>query len=131
MEGTLSNPGSPPPEATPRSEPRPRGVPFAIASGVAGVLVLGGLLVHRADSEVNKVALASAPKPVTTVTAQPTTYRETHAYVGTLRPWIEAAVGPQFVSAYVDTVLVRPGALVKRGDVIATLDCRNASAQSR
>ena len=37
-------------------------------------------------------------------------------------------VGPQLVSAYVDTVLVRPGATVKRGDVIATLDCRNASA---
>jgi membrane fusion protein, multidrug efflux system len=44
---------------------------------------------------------------------------------------VQAAVGPQLVSAYVDTVLVRPGAVVKKGDVIATLDCRNASATSR
>jgi membrane fusion protein, multidrug efflux system len=35
------------------------------------------------------------------------------------------------VSAYVDTVLVRPGDVVKRGAVLATLDCRNASAMSR
>jgi RND family efflux transporter MFP subunit len=34
------------------------------------------------------------------------------------------------VSAYVDTVLVRPGANVKRSEVLATLDCRNASASS-
>ena len=42
-----------------------------------------------------------------------------------------ARVGPQYVSAYVGTVLVRPGAVVKRGEVLATLDCRNASAASR
>jgi RND family efflux transporter MFP subunit len=40
-------------------------------------------------------------------------------------------VGPQLISAYVDTVLVRPGDTVKHGQVIATLDCRNASASSR
>ena len=40
-------------------------------------------------------------------------------------------VGPQLVSAYVDTVLVRPGAVVKRGEVLATLDCRDASAASQ
>src|ERR1700690_2249321 len=58
-------------------------------------------------------------------------YRETRTYVGTLRPWVEANVGPQFVSAYIDTVLVRPGATVKRDEVLATLDCRNASASSQ
>src|SRR5213082_3135264 len=42
-----------------------------------------------------------------------------------------ARVGPQYVSAYVGTVLVRPGAVVKRGEVLATLDCRNASAATR
>jgi RND family efflux transporter MFP subunit len=31
----------------------------------------------------------------------------------------------------VDTVLVRPGAVVKKGDVLATLDCRNASASNK
>jgi RND family efflux transporter MFP subunit len=35
------------------------------------------------------------------------------------------------VAAYVSTVLVRPGATVRRNDVLATLDCRNASATSR
>jgi RND family efflux transporter MFP subunit len=107
-----------------------RTVPLTIAGGVLGILLLGGLLIHRAESAVNKVALAAAPKPVTAVAAKDTTFRETHSYIGTLRPWIEANVGPQFVSAYVDTVLVRPGAAVKRNEVLATLDCRNASASS-
>jgi len=35
------------------------------------------------------------------------------------------------ISVYVDTVLVRPGAVVKKGAVIATLDCRNANASSQ
>jgi len=58
-------------------------------------------------------------------------FRSTRSYVGTLQPWSEASVGPQLVSAYVDTVLVRPGAIVKRRDVLATLDCRNVSARVR
>jgi RND family efflux transporter MFP subunit len=102
-----------------------------IGAGVVAVLVAGGLLVHRAESRVNQVALSAAPKPVTVVAAQDARFREQRTYIGTLRPWIEAQVGPQFVSAYVDTVLVRPGATVKRGEVLATLDCRNASASSQ
>ena len=109
---------------------RPR-VPFVIAGVVVVLLGLGAALVRRAESGVNQVALASAPKPVTVVLAQETTFRESRVYVGTLRPWIEAEVGPQFISAYVDTVLVRPGAVAKRHDVLATLDCRNASASSQ
>ena len=68
---------------------------------------------------------------VTVIVARETTFRDRRRYVGTLRPWIEASVGPQYISVYVDTVLVRPGATVRRGDVIATLDCRNASASSQ
>src|SRR5262249_5366524 len=49
----------------------------------------------------------------------------------TVSPWQSARVGPQLVSAYVATVLVRPGAQVAHGDVLATLDCREASASSR
>src|SRR5579863_9754773 len=98
-----------------------RVVPLVITSGVLVVLVVGWALVHRAESEVNGVALAAAAKPVTAIAARGATYRETHTYVGTLRPWVEA---------YVDTVLVRPGASVKRNEVLATLDCRNASASS-
>ncbi len=75
--------------------------------------------------------MSSEPKPVTAIAARGAQYRETHTYIGTLRPWVEANVGPQFVSAYVDTVLVRPGAIARRNDVLATLDCRNASASSQ
>jgi membrane fusion protein, multidrug efflux system len=107
-----------------------RTVPMVIGCGVAFVLLIGGLLIRHSESKVSKLALRAAPKPVTTVVARATTHREKHSYVGTLRPWIEANVGPQFVSAYVDTVLVRPGASVRRNEVLATLDCRNARASS-
>ena len=119
------------PQGSPHHAPQGRSVIAVILAGVALVLVLGGVLVWRAHSEVNTVALASAPKPVTVVAARSATFRESRSYVGTLRPWIEASVGPQFLSVYVDTVLVRPGATVLRGEVLATLDCRNASASSQ
>jgi RND family efflux transporter MFP subunit len=115
----------------PVPQPRRRAVPVFIVAAVVVVLALGALLIHRAESKVDHVALVSAPKPVTVVAAQGTTFRESRMYIGTLRPWIEAQVGPQFISAYVDTVLVRPGAVVRRGEVLATLDCRNASASSQ
>ncbi len=105
-------------------------VRITIALGVVTIFGTGALLVHRAESKVNHVAMASMPKPVTVVVAQETSYRESRTYIGTLRPWIEANVGPQFISVYIDTVLVRPGAVVKRNEVLATLDCRNASAGS-
>lgn len=106
-------------------------LPLGIAAGAAAVLLVGGLMVWRADARTNKVALASQPKPVTVVRAQAATYRPTRMYVGTLQPWVQAAVGPQFVSAYVSTVLVRPGATVKKGEVLATLDCREVSASTK
>lgn len=103
-------------------------LPYAIGAGAAGILVLGGFMVWRADAKTNKVALSSRPKPVTVVSARAATYRPSRTYVGSLQPWVQANVGPQLVSAFVDTVLVRPGAVVKRGEVLATLDCRDASA---
>ena len=106
-------------------------VPLVVLVAVLGVVALGGFMVWRADSRTNKVALASAPKPVTVIPAKASSYRASRTYIGTLAPWTEAKIGPQLVSAYVDTVLVRPGAIVKRGDVLATLDCRNASAASQ
>jgi RND family efflux transporter MFP subunit len=116
------------PQVSPE-EPRDRSkLPFAIGGGVAAILVLGGFMVWRADARTNKVALASRPKPVTIVAAKAAMYRPSRVYIGSLQPWVQANVGPQLVSAYVDTVLVRPGAVVKRGEVLATLDCRDASA---
>jgi len=113
----------------------PRGgrgrIRLAIVCGVAGVVTLGTLLVSHAGSQVNKVALAGQPKGVTVVEARAAQYRPSRRYVGAVQPWIEARIGPQLVSAYVDTVLVRPGDTVRRGQIIATLDCRNASASSK
>ncbi len=106
-------------------------VPVVLGVGVVAILVGGGVLVYRAEAKTNKVALTAAPKPVSVVLARATTFRPARSYVGTLEPWLSANVGPQMVSAYVDTVLVRPGAEVKKGDVLATLDCRKESAASQ
>jgi len=104
---------------------------LVVASGTLAVVALGLWLVFRAAAQKNDVALASLPKGVTVVEAARAAYRPFRRYVATVEPWIETKVGPQLISAYVDTVLVRPGDVVKRGQVIATLDCRNASAASR
>jgi len=106
-------------------------VRLAIVGGTAVVVMLGLLLVSRASSHVNRVALEGRPKGVTAVAGRASTYRASRRYVGTIQPWIEARIGPQLISAYVDTVLVRPGDVVKRGQIVATLDCRNASASSK
>jgi RND family efflux transporter MFP subunit len=98
---------------------------------VVVVLLTGGLLYLRASSRVSKTALADQPKGVATATARAGTYRQVARYVATVEPWIEARLGPQFVSAYVESVNVRPGAVVRKGQVLATLDCRNAAAESR
>jgi membrane fusion protein, multidrug efflux system len=119
-----------PPHAE-RKRPARRVVPIFIGVCVVALLSAGGLMVLRAESRTNQVALGSSPRPVTVIAAKATTFRASRKYIGTLEPWVEARVGPQFVSAYVDTVLVRPGAEVTRGDVLATLDCRNASATSQ
>ncbi|MBS2028160.1 MAG: efflux RND transporter periplasmic adaptor subunit [Deltaproteobacteria bacterium] len=106
-------------------------VPISIASLVAMLLVGLLLMRMRADARTNQVALADSAKPVTVVRARASQFQPTRAYVGTLEPWIEAKIGPQFVAAYVDTVLVRPGAVVKKGAVLATLDCRSANATAQ
>ncbi len=85
----------------------------------------------HSEAGTNKVALAQSPKPVTVVPVRTASFRAERKFVGTLEPWVSASVGPQLVSAYVDSVLVRPGAVVKRGQVLATLDCRNTSAGNK
>ena len=55
--------------------PTSRRLPLAIAAGTAGIVVIGVLLVARASSRVNDVALASTPKPVTVVAERVTTPR--------------------------------------------------------
>ena len=118
-------------QAPPQPAPGKPVVAIVIAGVVVALLLLLALMVWRAESKTNKVALSSAPKPVTVISAVKGDYQPTRTYVGTVEPWVDAKVGPQLVSAYVDTVLVRPGATVSKGTVLATLDCRNASAQAQ
>jgi membrane fusion protein (multidrug efflux system) len=106
-------------------------IPITIGAGVLAVVILGASLIHRAESGTNHVALSSEAKPVSVVEAKAASFRPVRTYIGRLDPWIAANVGPQFVSAYVDTVLVRPGAAVRRGQVLATLDCRSANAMAQ
>ena len=110
------------------SPPRFAAVPAVVVRRRSALLATGALMVHRAEARINKVALASSPQPVAVVRATAAMYRASRNYAGTFESWVESGVGPQFLSAYVDTVLVRPGAVVKRGDLLATLDCRNANA---
>jgi len=116
----------------PAKRPRKSGrIPALLVGIVVAVLAAGATLLRRAEANTNSVALSSTPKGVTVVTAKATTFRETRRYVGTLEPWQQARLGPQLVSAYVSSVLVRPGAAVKKGEIVATLDCRNSSSANR
>jgi membrane fusion protein (multidrug efflux system) len=103
----------------------------AISVGAAVLILVVVLLSVRAAHGQNHVPLEAAPRPVTVVAARAASYRDTRTYVGAVEPWIEANVGPQYISAYVATVLVRPGAAVARGEVLATLDCANPNATTR
>ena len=108
------------------------GLPSMVLLGaLGGLLAVGGALYMRAASSTNQVALTAQPKGVTAVVAKAEPFQPNRRYVGTIEPWLSASIGPQMVSAYVDTVLVRPGDAAKRGAVLATLDCRNASAMSK
>lgn len=114
-----------------QSLPRSRfGVPFAIAAVVALILLAGVALAVRARRGVSQIALADEPRGVSTVRAKTAPYRPTRRFVGTVEPWLSAHVGPQMTSAYVGTVLVRPGDHVTRGEVLATLDCKQANLNS-
>jgi RND family efflux transporter MFP subunit len=120
-----------PDDSLPSPPPNGRAVQLVILVGAAALSLVVLLLYLSAVWRTNHKALASAPKPVSVIKAESAAYRASRIYVGTTSSWNAAHVGPQYVSAYVGTVLVRPGAVVKRGEVLATLDCRNASAASR
>lgn len=106
-------------------------VPLGIGAAVLVLGIVTTALFLRANSQVNKVALTAHPKGVTGVLAVAAKYRPARRYVGTVAPWLEARIGPQFTAAYVDTVLVRPGDVAQKAQVLATLDCKSASAQSK
>ncbi len=119
----------PAPSATSLSG-RVRGALAIGLSALAAIAVVMALSL-RAAHRMNRVALDAAPRPVTAVPAASDIYRDSRTFVGAVAPWVEAKVGPQYISAYVQTVLVRPGAVVKQGEVLATLDCSNPRAATR
>src|SRR5580693_10329660 len=87
------------PGSTRKTHGLPR-IPIVIAAGVVAILVLGAALAWHAEAKTNKIALVSSPKPVTVLPAKGEPFRAVHTYIGALRPWVEAMVGPQFISAY-------------------------------
>jgi RND family efflux transporter MFP subunit len=131
LPGGQSPPDDPRTVAVAPAAKRGSTIPLVIGAGVVAILIAGFLLIRHAESKTNKVALSSEAQPVSVVVAVATSYRPSRTYVGRLDPWVQASVGPQFISAYVDTVLVRPGAVVKAGQVLATLDCRNENAMAQ
>ena len=127
----MTNPEVNPEMKTEVSKGERRMVPLVLLGVAVAVLAAGALLLHRAASGTNEVALASKPKGVTAVRAREAAWRPLRRYVGAIEPWISARVGPELVAGYLQTVLVRPGDRVRRGQVLATLDCRNTSALSK
>jgi RND family efflux transporter MFP subunit len=126
-EKTLGLPEVPPPPERPSTR-RKIFVPVLLIGLCVVILAAGGFLVLRMKSRSQQTAAADQPKAVTVVTARPATYHPTRRYVGRIEPWLEAKIGPQFVSAYVKEVRFRPGAAVLRAQVVATLDCSNVTA---
>ncbi len=108
----------------------PNIVPAAIA-GFLLCMLIGGLILFRSHRMRATPATTEEVEASVTVTpATSTVYANTRRYVGRLEPWAHAMVGPKTLSAYVAAVMVRPGDDVVKGDVLATLDCRNALAAS-
>jgi RND family efflux transporter MFP subunit len=99
------------------------GIVLLVTVGVVVVAMVA--LYWRAASHTNHVALSQSAKPVTTVKAASAKFQHEREYVGITEPWVEARVGPQYIAAYVATVAYR------RDEILATLDCRFATAASR
>jgi RND family efflux transporter MFP subunit len=102
-----------------------------IVLGVGAVLGVGWQLYARAQAQVNHVALRALPRGVSVVKAKKTTYRAARSYIATIEPWTAATIASQFITGYITSVAVRPGVKVKKGEVLATIDCRHRSAASR
>ncbi len=110
--------------------PRVPRVVRAIAFGVAGCALVGGLLWGRQVWSQRSPSLVQQSKGVGTVPVQSVAYRASSRFVGALLPWEEARIGPQFISAYVTQVTVRPGDSVHRGQVLALLEPEKARTRS-
>ena len=119
------------PAATGRADAARSRTGLILIGGVIALVLIVVALYLRASAKTNHVALSALPKPVSVVKVEAASFRPSRSYVGTMMPWGAARVGPQYVAAYLGAVLVRPGAVVRRGDVIATLDCRSSSLEAK
>ncbi len=105
-------------------------LPWLIAGGTGFIILIGVGLALRAAHRQNHTALAQTPKLVGTIPVRAAVYRVEHRYVGTLQPWVEAKIGPQFISGYITEVRVRPGDSVRQGEPLAILEPEFAKARS-
>ena len=115
---------------TPAIPARTWSLPWLIVGGTVVIVLAGAGLAMRAAHRQNSTSLAQAPKRVGTLPVKASVYRVQHRYVGTLLAWEESKLGPQFISGYVTDVRVRPGAVVKRGEVLAIIQPERAKAQN-
>ncbi len=101
----------------------------AVIAGFLLCLLIGGLIVLRSHRlGATPAATEEVGTSVAVAKATSAVYANTRRYVGRLEPWAHAIISPKTLSAYVAAVMVRPGDDVVKGDVLATLDCRNALA---
>jgi RND family efflux transporter MFP subunit len=105
-------------------------VPLVLGAIVLVVLGLDAVLtVWRTHTDVRP--LSASPQQVLAVPTRAGPWQAQGRYVGKVEAWQAARLGPQVAAAHVLEVLVRPGDVVKAGQVLARLDCRSASASSQ
>ncbi len=111
--------------------PRRRGQVLWVVGGLALLILAADGVLTAVRTHTTVSALADAPQPVLAVTARSAPWQAQGRYVGRVEAWQAARLGPQVAAAHVLDVLVRPGDVVKAGQVLARLDCRSASASSQ
>lgn len=115
----------------PRRKKPGRWYAIGVVASALAAAACGEALYLRATSRPLVPGLADAAADVTCVVAERATYQPVTRYVGTIEPWLAATIGPQLTSAYVTDVRVRPGMAVARGEIVATLDCRESRASAQ
>ncbi|WP_350313331.1 efflux RND transporter periplasmic adaptor subunit [Dickeya fangzhongdai] len=95
--------------------------------GGLGALLLAASLLSGCNDAGSEPAPAP-PRPVRTVTVAPSATGEVLSQIGEIRPAEETALGFRLDGRVVSRV-VDVGAIVKQGDVIATLDARDSENQ--
>jgi membrane fusion protein, multidrug efflux system len=119
------------PTAPTSLKPRRRGQVLLIVGGIVLLILAVDLTLTAVRTHSSVSALADAPQPVLVVAARSASWQAQGRYVGRVEAWQAARLGPQVAAAHVVDVLVRPGDVVKAGQVLARLDCRGAAATSQ